>query len=117
MGEKNALYVTADHDHFLHLEQNYPEVLANMVIDGNSHHMTPDWHVGPSGGLHGDVDARSRSSVRRFRARQASSTRCTCTSACASSSSATDKAKGFPRVCDDAHGEPGLPERASFFCP
>eukprot|EP00908_Phaeocystis_cordata_P006370 Transcript_16985.p1 GENE.Transcript_16985~~Transcript_16985.p1 ORF type:complete len:639 (-),score=228.90 Transcript_16985:220-2136(-) len=55
--EKNALYVTADHDHFLHLEQNYPEVLANMVIDGNSHHMTPDWHVGPSGGLHGDVDA------------------------------------------------------------
>merc|ERR1719230_573304 len=52
--EKTALYVTADHDHFLHLENNYPEILAKMIIDGEAHHLTPDSHVGPSSGLHAD---------------------------------------------------------------
>lgn len=40
--EKNALYVTADHDHFLTLKPNFPEVLANFIIDGESHKITPD---------------------------------------------------------------------------
>jgi alkaline phosphatase len=39
--EKNALYVTADHDHFLTLKPNFPEVLANFLIDGESHKITP----------------------------------------------------------------------------
>ena len=32
--EKNALYVTADHDHYLTLLDHFPETIANMVIDG-----------------------------------------------------------------------------------
>ena len=40
--DKHALYVTADHDHYLTLLPHFPEVLANMLIAGESHEMTPD---------------------------------------------------------------------------
>lgn len=39
--EKTALYVTADHDHYLTLKPNFPEVLAGFLIDGESHKITP----------------------------------------------------------------------------
>ena len=40
--EKNALYVTADHDHYLTLLPHFPEALANLLIDGRSHDITPE---------------------------------------------------------------------------
>lgn len=40
--DKHALYVTADHDHYLTLLPHFPEVLANMLIAGESHEMTPE---------------------------------------------------------------------------
>ena len=40
--EKNVLYVTADHDHYLTLLPHFPEVVANMIIDGMSHNITPE---------------------------------------------------------------------------
>jgi len=40
--EKNVLYVTADHDHYLTLLPHFPEVVANMIIDGISHNITPE---------------------------------------------------------------------------
>eukprot|EP00967_Tisochrysis_lutea_P144219 scaffold269003_cov30-Tisochrysis_lutea.AAC.3 len=49
--EKNALYVTADHDHFLTLKPNFPEVLAGFIIDGESHKITPNTTL--SGGYEG----------------------------------------------------------------
>ena len=55
--EKNALYVTADHDHFLHLESHFPETLAQKIIDGKSEEMIPPTHVqARGGGLHPDTD-------------------------------------------------------------
>jgi alkaline phosphatase len=39
--EKNALYVTADHDHYLTLLPKFPELLANLIIDGKSYAITP----------------------------------------------------------------------------
>lgn len=38
---KNALYVTADHDHYLTLSDHFPEALAKMLIAGESHKITP----------------------------------------------------------------------------
>lgn len=49
--EKNALFVTADHDHFLTLKPNFPEVIANFLIDGESHKITPSSTI--SGGYEG----------------------------------------------------------------
>merc|ERR1719382_1932536 len=40
--EKNALYVTADHDHYLTLESHFPEALANLIIEGKSYMITPE---------------------------------------------------------------------------
>jgi hypothetical protein len=40
--EKNALYVTADHDHYLTLMDQFPEALANFIIAGESHNITPE---------------------------------------------------------------------------
>jgi len=40
--EKNALYVTADHDHYLTLNDNFPEVLAKLLIVGESYNITPE---------------------------------------------------------------------------
>jgi len=39
--DKNALYVTADHDHFLTLLPNFPEIVANYIITGKSYMITP----------------------------------------------------------------------------
>lgn len=59
--EENALYVTADHDHYLTLNANFPEVVANFLIDGESHKITPQnnsnvnpWSVGIDAGRHED---------------------------------------------------------------
>ena len=40
--EKNALYVTADHDHYLTLLPHFPEIVAKMITDGVSHNITPE---------------------------------------------------------------------------
>ena len=63
--EKNALYVTADHDHYLTLKDEFPEAVANFIIDGMSHKITPQnnsnvnpWSVGTSAGRHED-DSKS----------------------------------------------------------
>ena len=40
--ERNALYVTADHDHYLTLKDHFPETLANLIIAGRSHDITPN---------------------------------------------------------------------------
>ena len=60
--EKNALYVTADHDHYLTLLPHFPEVLANLLIAGASHNITPAayWNLNPWGlaiqaGRHKDI--------------------------------------------------------------
>ena len=59
--DKNALYVTADHDHYLTLKDNFPEAVAKYIIDGESHKITPQnnsnvnpWSVGISAGRHED---------------------------------------------------------------
>lgn len=39
--EKNSLYVTADHDHYLTLNDDFPEALANFIVAGESHKITP----------------------------------------------------------------------------
>lgn len=58
---KNALYVTADHDHYLTLMDHFPEVLANLLIDGKSHLITPKnnsnvnpWDAAIAAGRHED---------------------------------------------------------------
>jgi alkaline phosphatase len=64
--EKNALYVTADHDHYLTLLPHFPEVVANMIIDGISHNITPGsntntnaWSEAIGAGRHND-DSKSQ---------------------------------------------------------
>lgn len=59
--EKNALYITADHDHYLTLNDNFPEALAMKLINGDSHDITPQknsrrnpWSLGISAGRHED---------------------------------------------------------------
>jgi hypothetical protein len=39
--EKTALYVTADHDHYLTLLPDFPEKLARLIIAGKSNEITP----------------------------------------------------------------------------
>ena len=64
--EKNALYVTADHDHYLTLNDNFPEQVAKMVMMGESHNITPEnnsnknpWDTAITGGRHED-DSQSQ---------------------------------------------------------
>jgi alkaline phosphatase len=38
--EMNALYVTADHDHYLTLTDQFPQALATFLIAGESHNIT-----------------------------------------------------------------------------
>jgi alkaline phosphatase len=38
---RNALYVTADHDHYLTLLPDFPEKLARLIIAGRSYEITP----------------------------------------------------------------------------
>ena len=59
--EKNALYVTADHDHYLTLGDQFPEALANFIIAGESHNITPEnnsnrnpWSTAVAAGRHED---------------------------------------------------------------
>ena len=56
---KNALYVTADHDHYLTLNDDFPERVATHLINGESHRMTPrsntnvnPWSVAINAGRH-----------------------------------------------------------------
>jgi alkaline phosphatase len=64
--EANALYVTADHDHYLTLSDHFPAALAKFIIDGNSHMITPlnnsgvnPWSVGVNADRAGD-DSQSQ---------------------------------------------------------
>jgi len=64
--EKNALYVTADHDHYLTLNDNFPEKVATYLIMGESHKITPQsnsnvntWSAAIRGGRHED-DSKSQ---------------------------------------------------------
>jgi alkaline phosphatase len=63
--EKNALYVTADHDHYLTLNDDFPEAVAKYIIAGESHKITPQnnsnvnpWSVAIGAGRHED-DSKS----------------------------------------------------------
>jgi alkaline phosphatase len=60
--EKNALYVTADHDHYLTLNDDFPEVVARHIILGESHNITPErnsnanpWSAAVNAGRHNDT--------------------------------------------------------------
>lgn len=64
--EKNALYVTADHDHYVTLLDDFPETVAMLLIDGESHNITPQsnsnvnpWDAAIKGGRHED-DSKSQ---------------------------------------------------------
>jgi len=64
--EKNALYVTADHDHYVTLLEDFPERLADMLIKGISHMITPQnnsgrnpWSTAIQAGRHED-DSKSQ---------------------------------------------------------
>lgn len=59
--EKNAIYVSADHDHYLTLKDNFPEAVARFIIAGESHKITPQnnsntnpWSVAIGAGRHED---------------------------------------------------------------
>lgn len=61
--DKNALYVTADHDHYLTLLPQFPERLAHLLIAGESHKITPErmsdvnpWQTAIQAGRHDDLD-------------------------------------------------------------
>lgn len=69
--EKNALYVTADHDHYLTLMPTFPERLARLLIAGESHNITPEnnsnqnpWDIAIKAGRHND---RSKSKVEHLK--------------------------------------------------
>ncbi|CAB9531076.1 Alkaline phosphatase H [Seminavis robusta] len=60
--EKNALYVTADHDHYLTLLPQFPELLALLLITGASHNITPEnnskqnpWNLAIQAGRHEEL--------------------------------------------------------------
>jgi alkaline phosphatase len=64
--EKNALYVTADHDHYLTLHDDFPERVAKHIILGETHNMTPQnnsnknpWSAAVNAGRHED-DSKSQ---------------------------------------------------------
>lgn len=68
--EKNALYVTADHDHYLTLNDHFPEALATFMAAGDSHLITPfnntnqnAWSNAINGGLHEDTMGKSQTEL------------------------------------------------------
>ena len=70
---KNALYVTADHDHYLTLLPQFPEVLANFIINGQSHLITPQnnsatkaWEIAIKAGRHKDCSKTKTEHLRDF---------------------------------------------------
>lgn len=71
--EKNALYVTADHDHYLTLLPKFPEILANMLISGESHNITPEnnsdtnpWETAIDAGRHNDTSKTQAEHIKDF---------------------------------------------------
>lgn len=71
--EKNALYVTADHDHYLTLNDHFPEALAMLLIMGESHKMTPKnnsrknpWSLGVSANRHEDPSKSTTEHINDF---------------------------------------------------
>jgi alkaline phosphatase len=71
--EKNALYVTADHDHYLTLEPDFPQKLAYLLIDGESHNITPKnntgiaaWDLAIQAGRHKDDSKTQVEHIREF---------------------------------------------------
>jgi alkaline phosphatase len=71
--EKNALYVTADHDHYLTLLPHFPEALALLLIEGTSHNITPQnnseqnpWALAIQAGRHEQVDKSIIQHIRDF---------------------------------------------------
>lgn len=70
---KNALYVTADHDHYLTLRDDFPEVLANLIIDGETHNITPQsnsnrnpWDAAISVGRHTNLTKSQKEHIADF---------------------------------------------------
>ena len=64
--EKNAFYVTADHDHYLTLHDDFPEKLAMFLIKGESHNITPQsnsnvnpWMTGVNAGRHNETSSKT----------------------------------------------------------
>lgn len=71
--EKNALYVTADHDHYLTLLDHFPEVVARHIILGETHNMTPQrnsnrnpWDAAISVGRHEDLSKSRPEHIQDF---------------------------------------------------
>lgn len=71
--DKNALYVTADHDHYLTLKNNFPEALAIFLIAGESYNITPKnnsgvnaWFTAISAGRHLDNSKSKTEHIRDF---------------------------------------------------
>jgi len=71
--EKNALYVTGDHDHYLTLLSNFPELLAKLIINGESHNITPEsnsnvnpWNVAIDAGRHEDESKTQAEHIEDF---------------------------------------------------
>ena len=65
--EKNVLYVTADHDHYLTLTDYFPERLANLLITGKSYDITPQnnsninaWVTAMQAGRHHHLDVKTK---------------------------------------------------------
>ena len=71
--ENNTLYVTADHDHYVTLLDDYPARLANLLIQGMSHLMTPQhnsnvnpWATAINAGRHNDTSKTQTEHIRDF---------------------------------------------------
>jgi alkaline phosphatase len=71
--EKNALYVTADHDHYLTLLPHFPEALALLLIQGMSHNITPEnnsnqnpWVLAVQAGRHEQLNKSIVEHIRDF---------------------------------------------------
>lgn len=71
--EKNALYVTADHDHYLTLLPEFPEMLAKLLINGESHNITPEnnsnknpWSTAIDAGRHEDDSKSQKEHINDF---------------------------------------------------
>lgn len=71
--EKNALYVTADHDHYLTLTESFPEILAKLIIRGQTHNITPKnnsnknpMDAAVEAGVHDDKDKTQTEILNQF---------------------------------------------------
>lgn len=71
--EKNALYVTADHDHYLTLNDQFPEALAHFIIEGETYKMTPEnnsnknpWEAAIEKGRHDDGTQSTSEHIQDF---------------------------------------------------